>query len=48
VTDKIYASLTKRAKATRNLDFQKLIALGMIRREGKGKATFYKRTYALA
>jgi len=43
ITDKIYSSLTKRAKATRNLDFQKLITLGLIKMVGKGKATYYKR-----
>ena len=43
ITDKIYSTLTKRAKATRNVDFQKLISLVMIRKEGKGKATYYKR-----
>ncbi len=42
ITDKIYASLTKRAKPTRNLDFNKLIELGFIERHAKGKATFYK------
>ncbi len=43
VTDKIYSTLTKRAKATRNLDFQKLISLGIITMQGKGKATYYNR-----
>lgn len=43
ITDKIYSTLTKRAKATRNLDFQKLISLGVIKMVGKGKATYYKR-----
>jgi len=43
ITDKIYSTLTKRAKATRNLDFQKLISMRIIRTEGKGKATYYKR-----
>ena len=43
ITDRIYSTLTKRAKATRNLDFQKLISMGIIRMEGKGKATYYKR-----
>lgn len=44
ITDALYSTLTKRAKATRNLDFQKLISLGIIKKEGKGKATYYKRT----
>lgn len=42
VTDKDYAQLTSRAKPTRNLDFRKLIALGLIIKQGKGKATHYK------
>lgn len=43
ITDKIYSSLIERAKATRNLDFRKLIALGLIIMEGGGKGTYYKR-----
>lgn len=43
ITDKIYSTITNRAKATRNLDFQKLISMRIIRSEGKGKATYYKR-----
>lgn len=42
ITDKDYAAITKRAKATRNKDFNKLISLGLIEKEGKGKATYYK------
>ncbi|MBI3589836.1 MAG: Fic family protein [Candidatus Melainabacteria bacterium] len=42
INDKFYATLTDRAKATRSLDFQKLINLGLIERFGKGKATYYK------
>ncbi len=42
ITDKEYSQLTKRAKATRNLDFRKLIDLGFIVKIGKGKATYYK------
>lgn len=42
ITDKIYANLTERAKPTRNQDFRKLISLGLIKSEGKGKATYYK------
>jgi Fic family protein len=41
ITDRNYAELTKRAKATRTLDFQKLIDLGMIERKGKGRSTYY-------
>lgn len=42
ITDRDYAMLTKRAKPTRNLDFRKLIASGIIEKVGKGKATYYK------
>lgn len=42
ITDKDYAAMTRRAKATRNKDFNKLISLGLIERSGKGKATYYK------
>ncbi|MFH2019240.1 MAG: Fic family protein [bacterium] len=41
ITDRAYAKLTDRAKATRTLDFQKLIGLGMIERRGKGRSTHY-------
>ncbi len=42
ITDKDYSKLTDRAKPTRNLDFRKLIDLGIIVKVGKGKATYYK------
>lgn len=42
ITDKDYSMLTQRAKPTRNLDFRKLIELGIIVKCGKGKATYYK------
>ncbi|MFA7088296.1 MAG: Fic family protein [Patescibacteria group bacterium] len=42
IVDRDYAALTKRAKPTRNLDFRKLIADGIIEKVGKGKATYYK------
>jgi len=42
IADRDYAKLTNRAKPTRNLDFNKLIKLGLIKRLGKGKATYYK------
>ncbi len=41
VADRFYAKLTKRAKATRTQDFQKLIDLGLIKRHGKGRSTHY-------
>lgn len=42
ITDREYSQLTKRAKATRNLDFRKLIDLKLLVKSGKGKATYYK------
>ena len=41
ITDRAYAKLVERAKATRALDFQKLISLGLIERKGRGRATYY-------
>jgi len=41
ITDRDYAALVDRAKPTRRLDFNKLIELGVIVREGKGKNTYY-------
>lgn len=41
ITDKDYAKLTNRAKATRTVDFQKLIKLDLIERKGQGRATYY-------
>jgi Fic family protein len=43
ITDKEYAALTERAKATRTLDFNKLIDLGLIIRQGRGRSTHYRR-----
>ncbi|MFA5750679.1 MAG: Fic family protein [Candidatus Paceibacterota bacterium] len=42
ITDKIYSKISNRAKPTRHLDLRKLIKLGLIRKEGKGRATYYK------
>ena len=42
ITDRDYSKLTDRAKATRSLDFKKLIDMGLIERKGKGRATYYK------
>jgi Fic family protein len=42
ITDREYSKLTTRAKPTRNLDFKKLITLGLVQKNGKGKATYYK------
>lgn len=44
ITDKTYAQLVDRAKATRTLDFKKLLSLRLIDRKGKGKATYYAAT----
>jgi len=41
ITDRIYATLVDRAKATRALDFQKLLEQGIIDRKEKGRATYY-------
>lgn len=41
ITDKDYAGLVSRARQTRRLDFNKLIELDLIQREGKGKNTHY-------
>lgn len=42
IRDSDYAKLTKRAKATRILDFKKLLKLKLIAREGRGPATYYR------
>ncbi|MDD5172984.1 MAG: Fic family protein [Patescibacteria group bacterium] len=42
ITDKDYSKITDRARPTRNLDFRKLIGLGLIKKAGKGRATYYK------
>ena len=41
ITDRDYSKLTQRAKATRTLDFQKLLEMELIKREGKGRSTYY-------
>ena len=41
IKDSDYAKLVERAKATRTVDFKKLVELGLIDRKGKGKATYY-------
>lgn len=42
ISDRDYTKLTNRAKATRSLDFKKLIDMGLIKRSGKGRATYYQ------
>jgi len=41
IKDSDYSKLSDRAKATRALDFQKLLDLELIDRQGKGKSTYY-------
>lgn len=41
ITDQDYSKLTDRAKATRALDFLKLIDLELIEKRGRGRATYY-------
>lgn len=41
ITDRDYAKLVERAKATRALDFKRLLEMGLIERKGKGRATYY-------
>ena len=43
ITDADYARLTERAKATRTLDFNYLMDLGLIVRLGRGRSTHYRR-----
>ena len=44
ITDREYSAITKRAKATRNQDLNRLIGMGLIKKLGKGKSTYYKLT----
>ena len=48
INDRAYAQQTDRAKATRVLDFKKLIILDLIERQGRGRSTFYRRPRDLA
>jgi len=41
ITDREYSKLTQRAKATRVLDFQRLMDIGLIERKGKGRSVYY-------
>lgn len=41
INDRSYAQLTDRAKATRTLDFRKLVELGLVERQGDGRSTYY-------
>lgn len=42
ITNREYAGLTKRAKPTRNVDFNNLINLGLIERKGNGRSSYYQ------
>ena len=42
INDKLYSTITDRAKATRSLDFKKLLNLGILERFAQGKSTFYR------
>ena len=44
ITDKQYSQLTERAKATRTSDFNRLIELGFIVRQGRGRGIYYQRS----
>ena len=44
ITDADYAGLTERAKATRTLDFNRLIDLGFIARHGRGRNSHHRRS----
>jgi len=41
INNERYSQITDRAKATRSLDFKRLISLGIIKKRSKGKATYY-------
>jgi Fic family protein len=41
VKDKDYAKITDRSRASRILDYRKLVELDMIERKGKGRGTYY-------
>jgi cell filamentation protein, protein adenylyltransferase len=43
ITDKEYAKITERAKATRALDFKFLLDLGLIERKGRARGIYYQR-----
>ncbi len=42
INDKLYATLTDRAKATRSQDFKHLLELNLIERHGRARATYYR------
>lgn len=43
ITDRDYAKLTDRAKATRSLDLRRLVEQGVLERQGRGRSTYYQR-----
>jgi Fic family protein len=44
ITDRDYAQLTTRAKATRALDFKRLLEVGLVQRKGSGRSIYYQRS----
>lgn len=42
ITNREYAKMIKRAKPTRNVDFNNLINLGLIERKGNGRSAYYQ------
>lgn len=42
IKDSDYSKITPRKKATRNLDFRKLISMGLIERHSEARASYYK------
>ena len=44
MTDRQYSAMTSRAKATRALDWKKMIVMGLIERKGKGRNSYYVKT----
>ncbi len=44
MTDRQYSALTSRAKATRALDWKKMIVMGLIERKEKGRNSYYVKT----
>lgn len=45
ISDKEYAKITDRARATRSLDLKRLVEAGEIKRVGHGRATYYQLNY---
>lgn len=41
INDKMYDKFTDRAKSTRSLDFKTLVKMGVLKKKGKARATYY-------